>query len=306
MAGCGFDAQIQACGQPVSISKRFTGKQPCDTVFNYPAMQEYITITTVAPLPPRGEHDNGDVGTPVIRYFAEELRKAASPLDRRASKVIKRIFDLLVSTAVLALIFPWLIPIIAILIRLDSKGPVFFLQKRNGRKGRLFTCIKFRSMKVNTEADFVPATPGDDRITRAGRLLRRYHIDEFPQFFNVLLGNMSVIGPRPHMISDNLKYESLIGSYALRHQVKPGISGLAQVRGFAGEILCLQKMQRRVEADLFYIRHWSLSMDVRIFFNTFRSFSPAKRSPNRLRETARRSSLHHALSPSSVRFDGAA
>src|SRR6185312_212898 len=190
------------------------------------------------------------------------------PLEFRINRIIKRLIDIFIATAFIAGILSWLAPIIAILIKADSKGPVFFLQKRNKKNSRIFTCIKFRSMIVNPEADLVQAKEDDNRITRFGKFLRKYHLDELPQFINVLFGDMSVIGPRPHMISDNLKYQELISHYSCRCAVKPGITGLAQVSGYDGPVTDIEKMKIRVQMDNFYIRHWSLKLDMMILFKT--------------------------------------
>ena len=188
------------------------------------------------------------------------------PLDNRSTRIIKRIVDVLLSSFFIVGVLTWLIPLMALLIRIDSKGPVFFLQKRNKRDGGLFTCIKFRSMYENDEADSLPATAGDERITKLGRILRKYYLDELPQFFNVWIGDMSFIGPRPHMISDNSKYEELIEYYNYRHKVKPGITGLSQAMGYVGEIKNVQNMRNRVQLDIFYVRHWSPSLDLKIIW----------------------------------------
>lgn len=190
------------------------------------------------------------------------------PLDLAFDRFVKRLFDIVFASLVILLILSWLVPLLAIIIRCNSKGPVFFLQKRNKRNGAIFTCIKFRSMFVNPSADILPAVDNDQRITRVGRFLRNHFIDELPQFFNVLLGDMSVIGPRPHMISENLKYECLLDHYSFRHNVKPGISGLAQVTGFAGITKGIQGMQGRLNMDLFYARHWTFRMDLFILYKS--------------------------------------
>jgi putative colanic acid biosynthesis UDP-glucose lipid carrier transferase len=193
---------------------------------------------------------------------------ANQPLDIFFNKTLKRSFDIVFSILIITFILSWLIPIIAILIWIDSKGPVFFLQKRNKRNGKLFTCVKFRSMIVNADADILPAGPNDKRITSFGHFLRDHYIDELPQFFNVLFGDMSVIGPRPHMVSDDLKYEEQIEHYANRYNVKPGITGLAQVLGYVGAIEDINKMTERVNLDIFYQRHWSIKLDVIIIWRT--------------------------------------
>ncbi|HMC99228.1 MAG TPA: sugar transferase [Ferruginibacter sp.] len=192
------------------------------------------------------------------------------PLDSSANRFIKRTVDLSVSIVVILALLSWLIPIFAIIIKLTSRGPVLFLQKRNKRNGELFTCIKFRSMIVNPDADILPAEENDRRITRIGKFLRNHYLDELPQFFNVLWGDMSVIGPRPHMVSDNISYDRQIKNYAYRHKVKPGITGLAQVLGFVGPVDDLQKLEARVNIDIFYVRHWSSKLDRVIFFRTMK------------------------------------
>lgn len=192
----------------------------------------------------------------------------ASPLNKTTNIVLKRVVDVAVSFVLVVAIFPWFLPLVALLIKLDSKGPVFFFQKRQKQGGRLFTCIKLRTMIVNEQADTLGAFEGDTRITRAGRLLRKTHLDELPQLLNVLLGDMSLIGPRPHMISDNQMFETVIGHYHLRHYVKPGITGLAQVQGHVGATMEVEVMKVRVAHDLYYINSWSPGMDIRIIGKT--------------------------------------
>lgn len=192
------------------------------------------------------------------------------PLDGVIKKFIKRSSDIFLSTIVIVGILSWLIPIMALLIKLDSKGPIFFFQKRNKRGGKTFTCIKFRSMIENEDADKLQASADDERITKLGRFLRNHYLDELPQFFNVFIGDMSLIGPRPHMVSDNNKYEELIEYYDYRHKVKPGITGLSQAMGYVGETRNLQAMRDRIQLDIFYVRHWSLSLDLKILWHTLR------------------------------------
>ena len=194
------------------------------------------------------------------------------PLDRKLNLVLKRAADLFLSALIILCILSWLTPLIALLVKLGSKGPVFFLQKRNGRNGFVFTCIKFRTMIENGDSDTLPAHINDKRITKLGAFLRNHFLDELPQFFNVLMGDMSIIGPRPHMISDNKKYESLIDSYNDRHKVKPGITGLSQVLGYVGGTFNNQYMRDRVYLDLYYVRHWSLGLDIKIMLHTFLKF----------------------------------
>jgi putative colanic acid biosysnthesis UDP-glucose lipid carrier transferase len=192
------------------------------------------------------------------------------PLDISFNRIIKRSFDIFFSISMIIGVLSWLIPIMAVLIWFDSKGPVFFLQKRNKRNGELFTCIKFRSMIVNAAADILPAGRNDKRITPIGQFLRNHYIDELPQFLNVLLGDMSVIGPRPHMINDNIKYGEQIDNYERRHKGKPGITGLAQVLGYVGVAENIQEMKDRVGLDIFYLQHWSFRFDMVILYKTFR------------------------------------
>jgi lipopolysaccharide/colanic/teichoic acid biosynthesis glycosyltransferase len=194
------------------------------------------------------------------------------PLDKKWKRFLKRSADLFFSTIFIAGILSWLVPLIAIVIKIDSKGPVFFLQRRNNRNGGVFTCLKFRTMKINSEADFQPAIAGDSRITRVGFFLRNHFLDELPQLLNVWWGDMSLIGPRPHMIYDNLKYGDIIEYYDQRHKVKPGITGLAQVMGYVGETTNIQFMKDRVQLDILYVRHWSFFLDMKIMLHTIFKF----------------------------------
>jgi lipopolysaccharide/colanic/teichoic acid biosynthesis glycosyltransferase len=195
------------------------------------------------------------------------------PLDSISKRIMKRSVDIILSSIVIVGILSWFIPVMALLIKLDSKGPVFFLQRRNKRGGKVFTCIKFRSMIENEDADLLQATANDERITKIGRFLRNHYLDELPQFFNVLVGDMSFIGPRPHMINDNNKYEELIEFYDYRHKVKPGITGLSQAMGYVGETRNIQAMRDRIQLDIFYVRHWSLQFDLKIVWHTFRKIA---------------------------------
>jgi putative colanic acid biosynthesis UDP-glucose lipid carrier transferase len=181
---------------------------------------------------------------------------------------IKRGFDLLISTLVIVFILSWLTPILAILIKSESKGPVFFKQKRNGLDYKEFYCFKFRSMVPNSEADIHQVRKNDQRITRVGRFLRKTSIDELPQFYNVFLGDMSVVGPRPHMVSHTHMYAERIDKFMVRHFIKPGITGLAQVSGFRGEVETDLDIINRVKYDIFYLENWSLLLDVKIIFLT--------------------------------------
>lgn len=197
------------------------------------------------------------------------LVRSKFPLDYFTNILIKRTFDLLFSALVLIFICSWLFPIIAILIKLDSKGPVFFLQKRYGYHDEVFKCFKFRTMCVNEECTQKTTSENDKRITKIGRFLRKTSLDEMPQFLNVFLGEMSVVGPRPHMLLVDDFYKLKIGRYSVRSLVKPGITGLAQVNGLRGDHGNMDiKMQKRILADAFYVKNWSVSLDSIIIFKT--------------------------------------
>jgi putative colanic acid biosynthesis UDP-glucose lipid carrier transferase len=192
----------------------------------------------------------------------------AIPLQESLSKFIKRLFDILFSSCIIIFVLSWLTPILAILIKLESKGPVFFKQSRNGFNYKEFDCYKFRSMTPNKDAHLYQATKGDLRITKVGAFIRKTSIDELPQFFNVLFGDMSVVGPRPHMVSHTNMYARRIDKFMVRHFVKPGITGLAQISGFRGEIEEDKDIINRVKYDIFYIENWSILLDLKIIFQT--------------------------------------
>lgn len=189
-------------------------------------------------------------------------------LDESLHYNIKRAFDIVFSTVIIVCILSWLIPVLAIIIRMDSKGPLFFMQKRNGLNNKEFNCFKFRSMEINELADIEQVSKNDSRITKVGKFIRKTSIDELPQFFNVLLGDMSVVGPRPHMVSHTNMYAERIDKFMVRHFIKPGITGLAQTKGFRGEIETDKDIINRVRYDIFYIEKWSLLLDLKIIFNT--------------------------------------
>ena len=182
-------------------------------------------------------------------------------------KAIKRTFYILFSVLVIVLFLSWLVPILAIIIKLESKGPVFFKQGRPGLDENEFFCYKFRSMKLNKNTE-TEASKNDPRVTKTGKFMRKTSIDELPQFFNVLIGDMSVVGPRPHLWSQNKSYGNKIKKYMVRHYVKPGITGLAQVKGFRGEIESDEDMINRIKFDVFYIDNWSLILDIKIIAQT--------------------------------------
>lgn len=199
--------------------------------------------------------------TPVLSFRRE-------PLEYTANRLLKKAFDLLFSLGVIVLIFPWLFPILMIIIKLESPGPIFFKQERTGRDKESFFCWKFRSMYTNKQADQVQAGKGDPRVTKFGAFMRKTSIDELPQFFNVFWGHMSVVGPRPHMVNHTEQYSTLINNYLVRHYAKPGITGWAQVNGYRGETRELIDMQNRVEHDIWYIENWSILLDIKIVIKT--------------------------------------
>ena len=198
---------------------------------------------------------------PVITLREEPLRDFVN-------RFVKRIFDLLFSFFVILLVLSWLYPLFAIWIKLSSKGPVLFKQLRSGVNNEEFLCFKFRSMAISGDSDSKQATQGDARITKFGAWLRKSSLDELPQFFNVFMGDMSIVGPRPHMLLHTEEYSELINKYMVRQLVKPGITGVAQVRGYRGETKELQDMEGRVRFDVWYIENWSLSLDINIILQT--------------------------------------
>jgi putative colanic acid biosynthesis UDP-glucose lipid carrier transferase len=197
------------------------------------------------------------------------LVRVQFPLDNLVNSLLKRTFDLLFSALVLVFICSWLFPVIAILIKLGDKGPIFFVQRRYGFHDQIFNCIKFRTMRVNGECTTKTTAPDDERITKIGKFLRKTSLDEMPQFLNVLKGEMSVVGPRPHMLLIDDFYKPKIGRYSVRSLVKPGLSGLAQVNGLRGDNGDMEiAMQKRILADTFYVKKWTMSLDMVIIIKT--------------------------------------
>lgn len=207
----------------------------------------------------------------ILEYFGAipVLKPKPLPFEKRETHIQKRILDIAFSLFVCITILSWLMPILWVVIKLDSKGPLFFKQKRDGIDGKQFFCYKLRSMTVNDDADKVSASKNDKRITRVGAFLRKTSLDELPQFFNVLLGDMSVVGPRPHMKAHTQKYVEEVENYLKRHTVKPGITGLAQISGYRGEVIEKSDIKNRVRLDIFYIENWSFVLDVKIIIRTF-------------------------------------
>ena len=196
------------------------------------------------------------------------------PFEFNENYLIKRFFDVIFSLLICFFVLTWLMPILWILIKIESKGPAIFSQKREGLDGKKFVCYKFRSMKINKMSDKIHASVNDDRVTKLGAFMRKTSIDELPQFFNVLRGEMSVVGPRPHLPSLSIEYQKDVDDYLRRHIVKPGITGLAQVSGYRGEIKKKSDIKNRVRLDIFYIENWSFLLDVKIIlmtiFNVFK------------------------------------
>jgi undecaprenyl-phosphate galactose phosphotransferase/putative colanic acid biosynthesis UDP-glucose lipid carrier transferase len=217
-------------------------------------------------VPISGRQPNIDLyrGIPVVT-----LRK--EPLQLPFNRMMKRLFDVVFSIVVLVIIVPLIFPWVALAIKWNSKGPVFFKQLRSGENNAQFWCYKFRTMTVNTLSDQLQATKNDSRITRVGKFLRKTNFDELPQFYNVLKGDMSVVGPRPHMLKHTEDYSKLVSKFLVRHFAKPGITGWAQVTGLRGETTEVSDMQKRVEADIWYLENWSFVLDLRIVFMTVRN-----------------------------------
>ena len=190
------------------------------------------------------------------------------PLETPYAKVVKRAFDVVFALIVIVGVLSWLSPIVYLLQRFDSNEPLFFKQKRHGVNRKVFWCYKFRSMATTADADTKMMTKNDKRVTKLGRILRKTSIDELPQFYNVLLGNMSVVGPRPHMEVHTEKYQVSVDKYLVRHFVKPGITGLAQIKGYRGEIVAQSDIINRTRLDVFYVEKWSLWLDVKIIIKT--------------------------------------
>ena len=211
----------------------------------------------------------GSQNVEVVKFNQTNVLKLSlTPLDNQYNALIKRMFDLLFTIVVSILLFSWLFPILAIAVKLSSPGSVFFKQKRSGINNKGFNCYKFRSMRQNADADLKQATQNDPRITKVGAFLRKTSLDELPQFINVLKGQMSIVGPRPHMLKHTEEYSSLVGSFMNRHAIKPGITGLAQIKGFRGEIDDFTLLQNRVRLDRFYVNNWTSFFDLKIVFLT--------------------------------------
>jgi putative colanic acid biosysnthesis UDP-glucose lipid carrier transferase len=204
-----------------------------------------------------------------IRYMFHEINQLNLDVKpASAYYTTKRILDVCISSVFVLLVMSWLTPMLAILIKLTSKGPVFFIQKRTGLFGQEFNCYKFRTMYVNDEAHIRQVSINDKRITAIGKFLRVTHLDETPQFFNVLFGNMSIVGPRPHMLFHTQYYSECIPYYNLRHEVKPGMTGMAQIKDYIGEINGERELRKRIQWDIYYMKHRSTALDLQILATT--------------------------------------
>ena len=205
-----------------------------------------------------------------VDYFRDLpiLSLRSEPLDDVGNRLKKRILDVIVSFFVIVFILSWMIPLLGILIFIESRGPIFFTQKRTGKNNQPFNCIKFRSMQSNSDSELKQATKGDARITKIGKFIRKTSLDEFPQFLNVFKGEMSVVGPRPHMIKHTNDYSKAVDQYMIRQFLKPGITGWAQIHGLRGEITSPEQIKSRVNKDLWYLENWTLWLDIQIMFLT--------------------------------------
>ena len=204
-----------------------------------------------------------------IRYLFYEMDQVY--LDHKPSSLYfatKRAMDVVISTIFIVFVMSWLAPILALLIKLTSRGPVFFVQKRTGLYGAEFNCYKFRTMYMNDEADIMQVSINDKRITSIGKFLRITHLDETAQFFNVIAGDMSIVGPRPHMVYHTKNYSECIPYYNLRLEVKPGMTGMAQIKDYIGEINGERELRKRIQWDIYYMKHRSIGLDLGILLNT--------------------------------------
>ncbi len=223
-----------------------------------------IQIRYIPDLPMFSHHSiklTGYNNVPVIQI-------QQSPLDVWYNRLMKRILDVIFSLTAIMLVLSWLIPILYLIDLFTGKQGVFFIQSRSGVNNKTFGCIKFRTMDHNSDSELKQATKNDPRITRIGSFLRKTSIDELPQFFNVLLGDMTIIGPRPHMLMHTEKYKSVVERFMVRHTVKPGITGFAQTRGYRGEIKTINDIRNRIRLDILYIENWSVWLDLLIAYKT--------------------------------------
>lgn len=248
------------CGLPSSYSKEIL------PIINYCEnhLIHFYSVPDVRRYLKRHMHFEMLGNVPIL-YIRQE------PLAQPENRLLKRMFDILFSLLFLCTLFPVIYLIIGTAIKITSPGPIFFKQKRSGEAGKEFWCYKFRSMRVNKDSDTMQATKNDPRKTKLGNFLRKSNIDELPQFINVLLGSMSVVGPRPHMLKHTEEYSKLVDKYMVRHLIKPGITGWAQINGFRGETKELWQMEGRVERDIWYLEHWTFMLDLYIIYKTVKN-----------------------------------
>ena len=199
-------------------------------------------------------------------YFKKKIN--IKPLDNIFNIVLKRGFDIVFSGFIIIFLLSWMYPLFALIIKLQSRGPIIYKQLREGKDGVHFMCFKFRSMELNDESDYSWAILNDPRVTKFGRFIRKTSLDEFPQFFNVFSGKMSIVGPRPHPIELNDSYRDRIEKFSLRHKAKPGVTGLSQVKGYRGGITFFHQIDARVKLDRFYIENWTFLLDLKIILST--------------------------------------
>lgn len=240
------------------------------------AMQKLIEVADQNCVRVRFVHDNKLTASPQhrVEYFFDELpiiSLRSEPLQNFRNRLLKRAMDVAISSFALIFILSWLVPIIAVIIKSQSRGPVFFKQLRSGKDNVPFWCYKFRSMTVNSQSDSMQATKNDARVTPIGAFLRKTSLDEFPQFWNVFIGDMSIIGPRPHMLKHTEQYSAIINRYMIRQFLKPGITGWAQANGYRGETEQVILMEKRVEHDIWYMENWSPNLNIKIFVRTILS-----------------------------------
>ncbi|WP_339903157.1 sugar transferase [uncultured Cyclobacterium sp.] len=229
------------------------------------------TITERKPATSRRKHTSRSTTS-----RGQYLKKIPVAIFNESQQLLKRTFDVTLSLLLTVVIFSWLFPLIGLLIKLNSSGPVFFQQLRHGKDNVPFYCYKFRTMYINDQADTKQATKDDPRITWIGKFLRKTSLDELPQFFNVIRGEMSIVGPRPHAMPMNYKFSAEIDNFMFRHTVKPGITGLAQAKGFRGETKDFYDIYSRCKLDIFYVNNWSPILDVKIIIWTIFSLLLSK------------------------------
>lgn len=258
-----FDYVIQNKIDEIYCSISEISKENLNEIIDF-ADQNFIVVKLIP------DHQDVFSRNTYIEYygFVPVLSLRKLPFDKPIVKFSKRLFDIVFSLIVILFILSWLTPILYFLIKRESKGPLFFKQIRDGLKGESFVCYKYRSMGVNMRSEMDQTVKGDERITKIGKFIRKTSIDELPQFINVLKGEMSVVGPRPHMLSQSALFKEIVDNYMVRHFVKPGITGLAQVKGYRGEIETDQDIINRVKYDIFYIENWSFVLDLNIITRT--------------------------------------